>query len=199
MRVGFALAGAAALVVAVALSGCDSLEPAGPGPTGYGGYGPPPPYPPARGQGEASGFNPGAFAWSQGEGPGELAGKVAYRAQSGERWTCATQTIALIPATRYSAERMQVLYGSRDEAVLPAAEVRARNAQSPGVDYGRFVKTASCDGHDAFSFAGLQPGPYFLVARARPKGSPPGPDEGVVVMQRVQVGSGLLKLVVPAS
>jgi hypothetical protein len=197
MRVAFAMAGVAALVVALSLQGCDSLQPGGPAPTGYGGYngyGPPPPPPPA----EASGFDAAAFGWSEGDGPGSLVGKVAYRSQSGEHWTCATQTIALIPATRYSAERMEALYGSRDSAVAPAAEVRARNAQSPGVDYGRFVRTASCDGHDVFSFARLQPGPYFLIARARPKGHPAGPDQGVVLMQRVQVGSGLLKLVVPA-
>ena len=179
---------AAALVAGSALSGCDSLQPGGPGPvgSGYGAYGPPPP-PPV----EAQGFDPDAFAWSQGAGAGALTGKVAYHAASGEHWTCAGQTIALIPATRYSAERMEVLYGSHDAAVVPAAEVRARNAQSPGVDYGRFVRTASCDGHDAFSFADLQPGPYFLIARARPKGHAAGPDEGVVVMQRVPVGAGL--------
>lgn len=197
MGVGFARTGAAALVVAVALSGCDSLQPGGPASTGYGGgygaYGPPSSPPP----GSAGGFDPSAFAWSEGAGPGQLAGKAAYRSEAGEHWTCTTQTIALIPATRYSAERMEVLYGSRDEAVVPAAEVRARNARSPGVDYGRFVRTASCDAHDDFSFSGLQPGPYFLIARARPKGHPPGPDEGVVVMQRVQVGPGLLKIVVP--
>ncbi len=182
---------------ALALSGCQEYQPTGPalvgGPYDY----PPPPPPPPRPV--ESGFNPQEFAWSVNGGPGAVAGKVAYRSVSGERWTCSGQTIALIPATRYSSERMQVLYGSQGRALVPAAEVRSRNATQPGVDYGRYVRTATCDARDAFSFARLPVGGYFLVARARPRGHEPSPGEGVVIMQRLEVGPEVVRLSVPQS
>jgi hypothetical protein len=178
---------------ALALAGCEDMQPGGPGPT-VGGYYPQPPPPPPRPQ---EGFSPQEFAWSEGAGAGVLGGRVAYHSVSGERWTCAGQTIALIPATRYSAERMRVLYGSDGRAVVPAAEVQNRNAAHPGVDYGRYVHTATCDAHDAFRFAAVQPGPYFLIARARPKSHAPGPTEGVVIMQRVDIAPGPTRIVVP--
>ena len=183
-------------LAASALAGCQDMQSGGPAPAGGYGYGypppPPPPPPPVEG-----GFRPQEFAWSVAPGPGSVIGRVAYRSVSGERWTCSGQTIALIPATPYSAERMEVLYGSRSSAVIPAAEVRSRNAAQPGVDYGRYVRTAACDGHDAYSFAHLQPGPYFLIARARPRGHAAGPNEGVVIMQRVDVTPGPTRLSVP--
>ena len=179
---------------ALALAGCADMQPNGPGPvTGapYG-YAPPPP------RTMEGGFSPQEFAWSVNGGPGEIGAHVAYRSVSGERWTCAGQVIALIPATRYSAERMQALYGSQGRAVVPAAEVRSRNAAQPGVDYGRYVRTATCDSHDGFGFARLPVGPYFLIARARPRGHNAGPNDGVVIMQRLDIGPGLTRLSLPA-
>ena len=179
---------------ALALAGCADMQPNGPGPvTGapYG-YAPPPPRP------MEGGFSPQEFAWSVNGGPGEIGAHVAYRSVSGERWTCAGQVIALIPATRYSAERMQALYGSQARAVVPAAEVRSRNAAQPGVDYGRYVRTATCDSHDGFGFARLPVGPYFLIARARPRGHNAGPNDGVVIMQRLDIGPGLTRVSLPA-
>ena len=190
--------GAGAALAALALAGCQDMQPGGPASaSGRAPYSfPPPPPPPPPGPMEA-GFSAQDFAWSVGAGAGALGGRVGYHAVSGERWTCSGQTIALIPATRYSAARMIVLYGSQDRAVVPAATVKGRNAERPGIDYGRFVRTATCDAHDAFSFAGLPPGPYFLVARARPPGHAGGSSEGVVVMQRVDVAPGPTRIVVP--
>ena len=185
----------AMLVGALALAACEDMQPNGPGPTMAGGYGyPPAPQAPRSVQG---GFSPQDFAWSVNGGPGAIAARVAYRSVSGERWTCSGQVIALIPATRYSAERMQVLYGSQSRAIVPAVAVRSRNATQPGVDYGRYVRTASCDAHDAFSFARLPVGPYFLVARARPRGGGAGPNDGVVIMQRLDIGPGLTRVSLP--
>ncbi len=185
------------VALATALAGCQDLG--GPPPTGGAPYGypPPPPPPPLPPRPVESGFNPQDFAWSVGSGPASLIGRVAYRSEAGERWTCAAQTIALIPATRYSGERMRLLYGSDARAVVPAAQVRARNAEQPGVDYGRYVRTATCDAHDDFSFARLPGGTYFLIARARPRGHAAGPGDGVVIMQRVDLAPGPTRLSVP--
>ena len=191
---------AAAAAIGLAAAACQDLQPGGPAgvPGGYG-YAPPspPPLPPPPPPGARSGFTPGDFAWSVAQGPSSLIGRVAYRSAAGERWTCAAQTVALIPAVRYSGERMRVLYGSDAHAIVPAAQVRTRNAEQPGVDYGRYVRTAACDAHDAFSFAHLPSGPYFLIARARPRSHPAGPNEGVVIMQRIDLSPGPTHLNVP--
>src|SRR5579875_1754562 len=123
----------AVLVAGLALSGCEETQLPYPGapppPPGAPFYRPAPPAAPAQ-----QGFSPQEFAWSQGVGPASVVGRVAYHAVAGEHWTCSGQTIALIPATRYSAVRMFELYGSQDQAVVPASTVRTRNAERPGVD-----------------------------------------------------------------
>lgn len=177
---------------ALGLEGCADMQPGGPAPGAGGAYGYPPP--PAA---AAGGFDPQAFTWSVNGGPGEIGAHVAYRSVSGERWTCAGQVMALIPATRYSADRMQVLYGSQSRAIVPAAEVRSRNAPPPDERFNAYVRTAACDAHDGFGFARLPIGPYFLIARARPHGHSAGPNDGVVIMQRLDIGPGLTRVSLP--
>ncbi len=177
---------------ALGLAGCADMQPNGPAPMMGGGYGYPPPP-----RTLAGAFNPQEFAWSVDAGPGAIGGHVAYRSVSGERWTCAGQVMALIPATRYSAERMQVLYGSQARAIVPAAQVRARNAAPPDPRFGQYVHTATCDAHDGFSFARLPIGPWFLIARGRPPGHAAGPNDGVVIMQRLDIGAGVTRVSLP--
>lgn len=187
-----------AALAAVALAGCeDTLN--GPAAIGGGPYGytPPPPPPPPPSRVLQPAYNAQEFAWSVGQGPGALSGRVAYNAVSGERWTCSGQAIALIPATRYSAARMLALYGSQDRATTPKTVVQQRNAASPGVDYGAYVRTSACSAKDGFGFSHLPAGPYFLIAGAHPKGRPAGPGDGVVVLQRVDIAPGPTRIVVP--
>jgi hypothetical protein len=193
-----------AAFAALGLAGCEDMLNGPAAPEGYGqGYGYPPaayrPRPaPPPGPVQPPAFSPQEFAWSVGQGSGVLSGRVAYHAQSGEHWTCAGQAIALIPATRYSAARMLELYGSQDRAVTPRAVVQARNTASPGVDYGAYVRTSACSAKDGFSFGRLPPGPYFLIAGAHPRGRPAGPNDGVVILQRVDIAPGPTRIVVPA-
>jgi hypothetical protein len=193
------LAPAIAGLAALGLAGCeDTLN--GPAPIGGGPerYAPPPaPRAASPGRPTPPGFDPREFSWSTGEGPGGLSGRVAYHAASGEHWTCVGQAIALIPVTRYSAVRMLELYGSQDRAVTPKATVQARNAASPGVDYGAFVRTSACSTKDGFTFTRLPAGPYFLIAGAHPKGRPAAPSDGVVILQRVDIAPGPTRIVVP--
>ncbi|MGC1300795.1 MAG: hypothetical protein WA840_00340 [Caulobacteraceae bacterium] len=184
---------ALAVLSAALVAGCET--------TGEGGLGgpanvaPPPPPPPP---GPTAGFDPMEFAWSSAPGPDAVIGHVQYHAVSGALWTCTGQTIALIPRTRYSAARMRSLYGSDDHAVVPVGVVKAHDAARPGVDYGRFVRTAACDSHNGFVFDHLPDGGFFIIARAVPHGQVAGPNEGVVVMQRIEVHNGAaLKITLP--
>ena len=187
----------ATLAAAALLAGCDTPQFGGPGPVA--GY-PPPPPPPRFGPPPPpprDGFDVDAFAWSAAPGGNAVIGRVLYHSASGALWSCVGQTVALIPRVRYSAQRMRVLYGSDDHAIAPFADVKARDAASPGVDYGRFVRTAVCDARNGFVFSHLPDGGFFVIARSRPRRGPAAED-GVVVMQRVDVRDGAaLRITLP--
>jgi hypothetical protein len=178
-----------ALGAAALLAGCESAGLNGPGPVSA--YAPPPPPPPSYGPpAVGGGFDPNEFAWSSAVGSNAVIGRVLYHAGDGSTWSCTGQTVALIPRTRYSAGRMRALYGSDERAVAPVAAVKARDAATPGVDYGRFVRTAVCDTRNGFVFSHLPDGAFFVIARAKPHRGSAAADDGVVVMQRVEVRDG---------
>lgn len=173
----------------LAVAGCETTPPPAetlqPRPV----YAPPPPPPPTV-------YRPEDFAWSVGQGPNAILGEVAYHPRPGERWTCAGQSVGLTPATPYSIERMRVLYGSSFEAVEPIASVTSRAAEHPGVNYGRFLRTTTCDDHNAFAFMSLPNGRYFVITRVRPAGEPAGGRGEFVLMRSVEVRGGLTKRMV---
>lgn len=188
---------ALAVTAAVLVAGCENGLGGPAGPSGYNPPPPPPPPAPLRPT-QAPGFDPSDFAWSSAVGANAVIGRVAYHAASGAVWSCAGQTIALIPRARYSAARMRALYESDDHAIVPVGEVKARDAAQPGVDYGRFVRTAVCDARNGFVFEHLPDGSFFIIARAVPHDKAVAANAGVVVMQRVEVRNGAgLKITLP--
>jgi hypothetical protein len=147
--------------------------------------GPPPPGaapPPAS----SSTFRAEDFAWSTENGRGQIAGRLAYHAGK-DRYTCARGTIILTPETPWTRRRMEVLYLSAESAALPADEVRARTPSAPAGDYSAFVRKATCDAANHFSFAGLPDGSWYVIAAARPI---VGNGPTMAVMRRVTTHGG---------
>ncbi len=119
-----------------------------------------------------------------------------YQAAPGETWSCAGFDQALMPETSYSRGRISALYGSADRAVRSVAEVRARSAANAGPDFAQFVRQATCDGQNSFTFRDLPNGAYFVIARMRPV-RPAGGGE-VAIMQRVELRGGeTVRVVLP--
>lgn len=150
---------------------------------------PPPPPPPAV-------YRPEDFAWSVGTGQNAILGAVAYHPRPGEKWTCAGQSVGLTPATPYSIERMRTLYGSSVEAVASIAEVTERASAHPGANYGRFLRTTTCDERNEFAFNALPGGRYFLITRVRLAGHAPGAPGEMVLMRAVEVRGGQTRRVI---
>jgi hypothetical protein len=148
---------------------------------------PPPPPPPQ----EATSFHAENFAWSAQAGTASVSGSVVYRS-GGQRFSCATQPVILIPDEPYSRGRIATLYGSADKAVLTVAEVRSRQAGRPRDEYSAFVRSGSCDAAGRFQFQGLPAGGWFLVAVARPDKQ----GEPLAMMKRVAVRAGEARAVV---
>ncbi|HSV02819.1 MAG TPA: hypothetical protein VLI41_06395 [Phenylobacterium sp.] len=150
--------------------------------------GPPPPgYPPpaAPGMGEPA-FRAHDFAWSQQPGPNAIVGRLAYQ-RGATRYTCAGAIVILTPETTWSRRRMEVLYLSSERAALPADEVRARTAEAPPGDSSPYIKRATCDSTDRFSFAHLPDGAWYVITIGRPlKGAGPS----LALMRRVVTRGG---------
>jgi hypothetical protein len=137
------------------------------------------------------------FAWSERPGANTLLGTIAYRPSATQTWSCAGQSVALTPETSYSRGRMINLYGSADRAMHTVAAVRTRSAANPGLDYSRFVNSTTCDDQDNFAFRDLPDGAYFIIARVR-QTRPAVTDEGMVIMQRVELRGGTaIRIVLP--
>jgi hypothetical protein len=149
--------------------------------------GPPPPgfVPPPQPGSPA--FMPSEFAWSQQPGANAIVGHLAY-AQGGTHYTCQGATVILTPETPWSKRRMEVLYLSSEHAALPTDEVRARTSNAPPGDSTPFIKRATCDAGDRFSFAHLPAGAWYVITIAKPARGAGG--ESLALMKRVVTRGG---------
>ena len=112
-------------------------------------------------------FRADDFAWSQTPGRNSIVGRLAYQ-QGTTRFTCSGASVILTPETPWSRHRMSVLYTSAERAAQPVDAVRARTPQAPAGDSGPFVKRATCDTTDRFSFSGLPDGAWYVIVAAKP-------------------------------
>jgi hypothetical protein len=145
------------------------------------------PPPPGRAPAGPPVFRTADFAWSQAKGRNGLAGRVSYR-QGQIRYSCAGAGVVLTPETPWSRARMAALYGSTERAALPTDEVRSRTPKAPAGDAGPYVKRATCDAADRFSFSDLPDGTWYVITTARPANRPDA--ESVALMRRVTTRGG---------
>ena len=113
-------------------------------------------------------------------------GAIAKCRSSHSVWPGAT--VVLTPETPWATRRMQVLYKSDQRAALPADDVRSRQNQAPPGDSNPYVKRATCDAADHFSFTNLPDGAWYIVTIAKPVGAANAPT--LAVMRRVATRGG---------
>ncbi len=108
-----------------------------------------------------------------------------------------------MPRTPSTDLRMQALYGSAQRALEPVSDVRAHSSAVRGPDPGPYVRTSTCGAHSRFAFEGLPNGGYFVIARvhlesgrldsAHKDGEAPVSDEGLALMQKVELTGGVTR------
>jgi hypothetical protein len=170
---------ALAALLLLTVAGCAETNLEGPAPTLAS---PPPPPPPQAaaptGIVIATPFRADDFAWSVKPGTARIQGLTAQGA------SCAGHPVALTPATPYSRERIQALYGSVDYAVVPVGVVRAKVFTNDNPAMRGYVRSTPCDQGGTFVFDKLAPGPYFIIAEVDEAGG------SKVIMRRVVAVAG---------
>ncbi len=172
-------------LASAALAACQTGEM---GPTA-----PPPPsraYPPPP---SASRLRESDFAWSRGAGYGGILGWMGYGGGAAN-YTCGD--VVLLPETPWTEARMQRLYGSMMQAVLPVDQVRARSPsdatdEAESNTSAKYARHAQCNAADKFSFAGLPDGAWYLITVATPRTGGPK----IALMKRVVTYGGVFRVV----
>jgi hypothetical protein len=118
-----------------------------------------------------------------------ILGHGAYRTAKGASGSCAGQSVILMHETPTYRSRIVSLYGSSEHALLPVRDVQSRSAKLGPPSENPLVASISCDSAAAFEFHGLQPGAYFIIARAR-QGRAGAAAGDYVIMQRVVLNEG---------
>jgi len=118
-----------------------------------------------------------------------IVGHGSYRTLTGGHGSCAGQSVALMHETTTYRRRIVALYGSSEHALLPVPEVQSRSAKLGASTENPLVESVQCGPDGGFSFRGLQPGSYFIIARTH-QGKAPPPADQYVVMMRVVLNEG---------
>jgi hypothetical protein len=164
----------------LALAACESegVGPVYPGPGPRAG--------PLVQQGSGEAFNESDFAWSRASGGGGIDGVLTLR-DGQARYSCQGRDVILSPETPWVRRRMYILYGSSDQAVVPADIVRARTPSSGSGDYASYARKTTCDAGNRFTFRGLPAGGWYVITVARPEGDS---TRAVAIMRHVEVRNG---------
>ena len=103
--------------------------------------------------------------------------------------SCAGFSVALMPDFVRYRRRLEALYGGTQRMMQPIAEVKARSAKLPPSPDTAPVAATACDAHGGFSFRGLAPSGYFLLARVKVHSTTAAQGD-YVILQPVDVEPG---------
>lgn len=142
-------------------------------------------------------LDPSDVAWGTTKGTAGLRGSAVLRPPGGEVRTCAGATVALLPDSAYTRDRLLRLYGSLERGRNDLAAGNARRIEPADPAYARAVRTTTCDIHGRFAFSALPEGIWYVTTSVtwRTRGNDPASQAGAALMQRVTLKpAGVLKV-----
>ena len=120
-----------------------------------------------------------------------IKGDGFIRQQNGGVVTCAGETVLLLPATAYAAERIQALYRSTERG-WNVSRIYRFVPDPP--DYLRLSRETRCNSQGNFEFTKIADGEFFVVTAVRwQAGDHP---QGGMLMHRARVQGGETEILV---
>ena len=135
-------------------------------------------------------FDPNEVSWIFQGGNNTISGEAFLRTIGGEVRTCAGLDVILIPVSRYSTKRIQVLYGNTNAGYIPLFSGKRIVFKPDPPLYYKYMKKAKCDASGHFKFTNLPDGEYYIIANVMWSVGGYIPSQGGYLMQRVKVNGG---------
>ena len=120
-------------------------------------------------------FDAAEAAWFKKAGGNTLRGAASLKAVDGTLHNCAHDTVQLSPVTKYTTERVSIVFGSANPDFVSVAQMPAPPRPDPAGE--TYQMTEQCDDTGHFTFANLPDGDYYLIVEVAWH-SPTGIDVG---------------------
>lgn len=104
-------------------------------------------------------FDPKAAEFALQTGTGTIDGQAFLRRDQGRLVTAAGERVFLIPATAYTLERFNRMFGGEYRSYF------GNEVEAPPQDYYRFRRETKVDMSGRFTFSDLAPGRYIVATR----------------------------------
>lgn len=141
-------------------------------------------------------FNADDVSWAKDKGNNTIKASALLRQAGGAVITCAGNPITLIPAGKYSDERMALRYGSTQRGYWQPNGYSDRSLPEAPAGYNDSTKEKICDPQGFATFTDLVDGSYYVTTNVQwgvPQGSGAFSymaQQGGALMQRVVVKNG---------
>jgi len=137
-------------------------------------------------------FDPAAVEWATMPGTNTLLGNARMREPGGELRTCAGATVALVPDSAYTRERMKALYGSVTRGMNDMSHGAARTVEDAAPLFVKAARLSTCDIRGGFRFSGLADGIWYVTTSIiwRTHGNDPASQTGAALMQQIVLQGG---------
>lgn len=137
-------------------------------------------------------FDPAEVAGASERGKNAVRGSAVLRPAGGEARTCAGATVALLPDSAYTQDRMRRLFGAVEQGSNDLAPGAARRLEPADPAFARAVRTTTCDIRGRFGFSALPDGTWYVTTSVtwRTRGNDPASQAGAALMQRVVLAGG---------
>lgn len=95
------------------------------------------------------------------KGNATVTGNAFLRQGGGGVVTCAGSEVRLIPITKYSTERLAILYGAKGYAPIDVLQT-LRITPEPPAEYEEYMLKTMCNSSGDFTFKNVPQGSYFV-------------------------------------
>ncbi|MCR9274409.1 MULTISPECIES: hypothetical protein [unclassified Mameliella] len=133
-------------------------------------------------------FDPSEVAYINQRGSANIEGQAFFRQQGGGVVTCAGEEVSLMPAGKYTTQRMSQIYGNVNGGRINV--LQGVNQKNLPPQYLSMRRTSKCDAEGDFMFTNVANGDYYVITRVLWTVGNNIIPEGGALAQRVSIRNG---------